>query len=179
MVQYTASKPPSMINLEWIFWSKSDFEQGLTPDEVSSIIFITRKKEVCVIYKPTPISNDRNEFISIIGNMFDESSAPAFFKIDKDEIGSCYAIRDHNLVPTKFQPKIALQSDSVKDTDWEDAQMEIALIAIPTLVLISYGKEITSTTLDDIFIEEMKSILLEHSATSSTSMRLTTIQRRW
>ena len=50
----------------------------------------------------------------------------------------------------------------MKDTDWEDAQTEIALIAIPTLILIPYGKEITSTTLDDIFIEEMKSILLEH-----------------
>ena len=46
--------------------------------------------------------------------------------------------------------------------------MEITLIAIPTLVPVPYGKEITSTTLDDIFIEEMKSILLEHGFWAQT-----------
>ena len=46
--------------------------------------------------------------------------------------------------------------------------MEIALIAIPTLVLIPYGKEITRTTLDDIIIEEMKSISLEHGFWAQT-----------
>ncbi len=101
--------------------------------------------------------------------MFDESSSPAFFKIDQDEIGSCYAIREHTKIPAKFRPKIALQSDSVKDTDWEDAQMEIALIAIPTLAPIPYGtKEIKSTTLDDKFIEEMKAILSEHGFWAQT-----------
>jgi hypothetical protein len=49
MVRYTTSKPPSVVNPEWIFWSKSDFKLGLAPDNVSSIIFITRKKEVSVI----------------------------------------------------------------------------------------------------------------------------------
>ena len=47
-----------------------------------------------MIYKPNPVFNERNELIAIIGNMFDESSSPAFFKIDKDDIGSCYAIRE-------------------------------------------------------------------------------------
>ena len=59
-----------------------------------------------MIYKPTPVFNDRNELIAITGNMFDESSSPAFIKIDKDNIGSCYAIREHNEVPTEFRPKI-------------------------------------------------------------------------
>jgi hypothetical protein len=68
--------------------------------------------------------------------MFNKSSFPAFFKIDKDEIRSCYAIRDFNLVPAEFRPEIALQADLVKDTDWDEANMEIALIVIPTLTLL-------------------------------------------
>jgi hypothetical protein len=40
--------------------------------------------------------------------------------------------------------------------------MEIALIVIPTLALLPYGKEIKSTILDDDFIEEMQRILSEH-----------------
>jgi hypothetical protein len=92
MVLYTISKPPSAIDPEWIFWSTSEFGQGISPEQVSSLLFITRKKEICLIYKPTPIYNDKNELISIIGNMFDDSSSPAFFKINKDKIGSCYAI---------------------------------------------------------------------------------------
>ena len=102
MVRYTASKPPSTVNPDWIFWSKSDFKLGLAPDDVSSIIFITRKKEVSVIYKPTPVTNEGDELISIIGNMFDESSSPAFFKINLDEIRSCCAILEHH--QTCFPP---------------------------------------------------------------------------
>jgi hypothetical protein len=162
MVLYTVSKNPSVVNPEWIFWSKNEFGQGIAPEQVSSLLFITRKKEICVIYKPTPISNDRNELIVIIGNMFDESSSPAFFKIDKDEIGSCYAIRDFNLVPAEFRLEIALQADLLKDTDWDEVNMEIALIPIPTLAPLPYGKEIKSVILDDGFIKEMKGISKEH-----------------
>ena len=115
-----------------------------------------------MIYKPTPVFNERNELIAIIGNMFDESSSPAFFNIDLDEIGSCCAILEHPKIPAKFRPEIPLQSDSVKDTDWEDAEMEIALVAIPTLAPIPYGKEIKSTTLDENFIEEMQAISSAH-----------------
>ena len=88
-----------------------------------------------MIYKPTPITNERDELIFIIGNMFDESSSPAFFKIDQDKIGSCYAILEHTKIPAEFCPETALQADSVKYTDWDDTQMEIALIAIPTIAL--------------------------------------------
>jgi len=92
--------------------------------------------------------------------MFDESSSPAFFKIDKDDIGSCYAIREHDKVPTEFRPEIPLQADSVKDTDWDNAgvEMEIALIAIPNIVPIPFGTEINSTTADDDFTDEIKKI---------------------
>ncbi len=168
MVRYTVSKPPSAINPGWIFWSKNKFEQGLAPEQVSSILFITRKKEICVIYKPTPILNERNELIAIIGNMFDESSSPAFFKIDKDDIGSHYAIRNYSLIPAEFKPEIALQANSVKETDWDDAEMEIALIAIPTIVPLPYGMEITSTMSDDDFIDEMKGISNAHGFWAQT-----------
>ena len=161
MVQYTISMPPSLVTPEWIFWSRLEFQRSLTPDEVSSIIFITHKKEISVIYKPTPVT-DKDELVCIIGNMFDESSSPAFFKIDLDKIGLCCAILKHSKIPAEFRPEIPLQSDSVKNTDWEDAKMEIALVAIPTLAPIPYGKEIISTTLDDNFIEEMQAISDAH-----------------
>ena len=56
----------------------------------------------------------------------------------------------------------------MKDTDWEDAEMEIVLVAIPTLAPIPYGKEIKSTTLDDSFIEEMQAISTEHGFWAQT-----------
>ncbi len=150
MVRYTISKPSSTINPECIFWSQNNFKRNLAPDETSSVVFVTRKKEISVVYMPTPVIN-KDELACIIGNMFDEISSPAFFKIDSDEIGSCCAILEHPKIPPEFRPEIALQSDSVKDTDWEDAQIEIALVAIPTFAPIPYGVEIKSTMLDENF----------------------------
>ncbi len=100
--------------------------------------------------------------------MFDESSSPAFFKIDKDNIGSHYAIRDYRLIPAEFKPKISLQDNSVKETDWDDAKMEIALIAIPTIVPLPFGMEITSTMPDDDFIDKMKGISNAHGFWAQT-----------
>ena len=158
MVNYTASKIPSVINPKWIFWLKNEFGQGLAPKQVSSLLFISRKKEICMIYKPTPVFNDRNKLTAIIGSMFDESSSPSFFKIGKDNIGFCYAIRNHNKVPMKIRPKIPLHANSVKDT-WDDAEMEIALITNPTIAPLPFGKDISSRISNDHFIKEMKSIL--------------------
>ena len=167
MVRYTVFKPPSAVTPEWIFWSRLDFQRSLASDEVSSVIFITHKKEISMIYKPTPVT-DKDERVCIIGNMFDESSSPAFFKIDLDKIGSCCAVLELPKIPAKFRPEIPLQSDSVKDTDWEDAEMEIALVAILILVPIPYGKEIKSTTLDKNFIEEMQAISSAHGFWAQT-----------
>jgi hypothetical protein len=96
------------------------------------------------------------------------AAPPPFFKIDKDEIRSCYAIRDFNLISAEFRPKIALQADLVKDTDWDETNMEIALIAIPTLAPLPYGKEMKSAILDDGFIKEMKGISNEHGFWAQT-----------
>jgi len=100
--------------------------------------------------------------------MFDESSFPAFFKIDQDKIGLCYAILEHAKIPAASHPEIDLQADSVKDTAWENAQMEIALIAIPTFAPIPFGMEIKSTTLDDNFVDEMMAISAEHGFWAQT-----------
>ena len=167
MVRYTVSKTPSSINPEWIFWSKNEFQRYLASDEASSIVFVTSKKEIAVIYMPTPVI-DKDEFGCLLGNMFDESSSPAFLKIHSDEIGSCCAIIEHPKIPPEFRPEIPLQSDSVKDTDWEDAQMEVALVAIPTFAPIPYGKEITSLTLDENFVAEMSAISKEHGFWAQT-----------
>ena len=172
MVKYTASKNPSIIDPEWIFWSKNEFGQGLAPDQVSSLLFIIRKKEMCVIYRPTPVFSDRNKLTAITDNMFNESSSPAFFKINKDDIRSCYAIRNHNTVPMEFRPKIPLHAESVKDTDWDNAEMEIALIAIPTIAPLPFGKEISSSISDDDFIKEMKSISDEHGLGAQTMINV-------
>ena len=168
MVNYTASKFSSVVNPEWIFWSKNEFGQDLAPKQVSSLLFITRKKEICLIYKPTPVFNDRNKLTAIIGNMFNESSSPGFFKTDKDDIGFCYAIRAHNTAPTEFRPEIPLHAKLVKDTDWDDVEMEIALIAIPTIAPPPFGKEISSSISDDDFMEERKSISDGHGFGAQT-----------
>ena len=57
MVQYSLSKPPSAVTPDWIFWSQIDFQRSLASDEVSSVVFVTYKKEISVIYKPTPITD--------------------------------------------------------------------------------------------------------------------------
>jgi hypothetical protein len=72
MVCYTVSKPPSAINFDWIFWSKNDHGQSIAPHH--------QIKKICVIYKPTPVFNDKDKPTAIIGNMFNESSLPAFFQ---------------------------------------------------------------------------------------------------
>ena len=105
MVRYTVSNPPPAVTPEWSFWSRLDFQRSLASDEVSSIIFITHKKEISMIYKPTPVT-DKDELVCIIGNMFDESSSPAFFKIDLDEIGSCCAILKHPKIPPNSVPRL-------------------------------------------------------------------------
>jgi hypothetical protein len=163
MRHYTMSNPPSAVNPEWNYWSKNDLGKSIEPEQISSLLFITRKKEICVINKPTPVFNDKGKLSAIIGNIFNEGSTPAFFKIDNDNVGSCYAIHEHNEVPAEYRPETPLPVDLVKETDWEDATNKNFLIAIPTLVPLPYGKDIESTTFNDDFTEEMKNISSKHS----------------
>ena len=94
--------------------------------------------------------------------MFDEGSTPAFVMIDGDNIGSCTTIQVYTDIPTIFCPSIPLLADLVKDTVWEEAKKEIALIVIPNAAPLPYVRDIKSTILDNDFIEEMQAISVEH-----------------
>ncbi len=62
----------------------------------------------------------------------------------------------------EFRPEIPLKVNMVKDTAWENAMQDIALITLPTLVPIPFGTHVESTIFDDAFMEEMNKILAEH-----------------
>jgi hypothetical protein len=102
MWSYASSKPPSTVNPEWIYWSAKDLE-GISPDsnQVAAFLFAMRKKEVGLLYKPTPIMND-GKFASFIGNMFNKGSTPAIITIDGNELGSCFAVEYLNGIPQEF-----------------------------------------------------------------------------
>ena len=159
---YSLSKPPSTVNANWIQWSKPHYK-NIDADSISALLFITRNKEIEIIYKPTPIINDANGALEgIMGNMFDDGSTPAIIKIDGDDIGSCTTIQVYPDLPEAFHPEFPLLADCVKETGWEVARKELALIVIPTMAPLPYGTDIKSTELDDDFIEEMKKLSPEH-----------------
>jgi hypothetical protein len=166
MRSYTSSKPPSLVNPGWIYWSAKDLENP-NSNQIAAFLFVTRKKEVCLLYKPTPIIND-GKFVGFIGNMFDEGSTPAIITIDGDEVGSCFAVEYFNRIPEDFCPEIPLKVNMVKDTAWKNAMQDIALIALPTLVPIPFGTYVESTIFDDAFMEEMNKILAEHGFWAKT-----------
>jgi hypothetical protein len=159
---YSVSKPPSAISADWIHWTKSNFKT-IEADSISALLFITRNKEIEIIYKPTPIINDANGgFEGIMGNMFDDGSTPAIIKIDGDDIGSCTTIQVFPDLPSAFRPEFPLLADSVKETEWQEAKKELALIVIPTMAPLPYGTDIKSTEIDDDFIDEMQKLSPEH-----------------
>jgi hypothetical protein len=132
-------------------------------DQVAAFLFVTRKKEIGVLYKPTPVLDaDKNKLLGIIGNMLEEESTPAIIKIDGGEIGLCFTIQIFEDIPKNFRPEIAIQSEMLKESKWANAMKNLALVVIPTLALFPFGKEIESTMLDDDFIKEMTNISPEH-----------------
>ncbi len=52
-----------------------------------------RRKEIEIIYKPTPVVDDAGNLQAILGNMLDDESTPAIIKIDADEVESCFTIQ--------------------------------------------------------------------------------------
>ena len=136
----------------------------MNPDsyQVATLLFITRKKEIEILYKPTPVIDAGNNLQGIVGIMFDDGGIPAIIKIDSKEIGSCSTTQNFEEIPETFRPEIPLLVDSVKDTKWEKANKEIALIIVPTLVPLPFGTDIKSTILDNNFIKEMQAISPQH-----------------
>ncbi len=77
-------------------------------------------------------------------------------------MGSCFTVEYFKEIPEEFCPKIPLKVNMVKDTAWENAMQNIALIALPTLIPIPFGMYVESTIFDNAFMEEMNKILAEH-----------------
>ncbi len=61
--------------------------------DIAALAGINRENELVVIFRPLPIISPSGELIAIAGNMNDERSEPAFIKINKDCIGSSFAMQ--------------------------------------------------------------------------------------
>ena len=119
-------------------------------------MFVTKKKNIGVIYKPTLIVSDTGTTDGILGNAYDEGSAPAVVKIDSDELGFYAAVRmSGNIHEVKYRPKDTLAASIVEGTT--------VLCAIPTIAPIPFGTSIKSLTFDEAFIAKMKDISPAHS----------------
>jgi hypothetical protein len=82
MKLYTNSKPLSKVNHDWIYWSRPDFKTT-KPDskQIAALLFITRKKEIEIIYRPTPVIDDGGNLLGIIRNMLNDGSIPTIIKV--------------------------------------------------------------------------------------------------
>jgi hypothetical protein len=92
---YMNSKPPQW----WIasgssYWSRSNFKD-INPDsnKNAALLFVTRRKEIEIIYKPIPVVDDAGNLQAILGNMLDDGITPAIIKIDGDKVRSCFTIQ--------------------------------------------------------------------------------------
>jgi hypothetical protein len=94
--------------------------------------------------------------------MLDDGSIPMIIKVDGNNIGSSFTIQNFTNIPNIFCLEILLLMDSVKNTEWEEANIEITLIVIRTFALLPYGADIKSTVLEDDFIKEMLQLSIEH-----------------
>jgi hypothetical protein len=128
MRSYLTSKHPSQVDSSWFTWSLGDFT-NINPksNKIAALLYVTRKNKIGVIYKPTPIKKPDGTLVGIISNMFSEKYTPAFFIIDGDKIGLCYAIQKHEEIPTEHQPEISLQADIVKVTNYEDYPHKVSM----------------------------------------------------
>jgi hypothetical protein len=123
MRNYINLKPSLAVNPRWLYWSTPEFKKtNPNSDQVAAFLFVSRKKEIGVLYKPTPIlDEDKNKLLGIIGNMLEEGSTPAIIKIEGGKIGSCFTIQVFEDIPKNFRPKIALQPEMLNDSKWVNA----------------------------------------------------------
>jgi len=158
---YSKSKPPSKVDTNWIYWSNGDFEK-INHESISALVVIDKKGGVNIIYKPTPVLNSSGKLEAIVGNIHDMKSSQSIFKIEGDEVGSCFAIDKHETIPENHRPEFPLGADAVKGTCYEDADDEVALIALPNVAPLPFGFELKSVDLDEDFVEEMTKISVDH-----------------
>ena len=159
---YSKSKPPSNVDPNWIYWSRGDFEK-VDHDSISALVVIGKKGLINIIHKPTPVLNSLGKLEAIVGNIHDMKNTQSIFKVDGDEVGSCFAIEKHETIPENHRPEVPLGVDAVKGTCYEDAEDELALIALPNAApLPYYGYKLKSLQLDEDFVGEMNEISDNH-----------------
>ena len=83
MRNYINSKPPSAVDPGWLYWTTPEFKKNNPDsDQVATLLFVMRKKEIGILYKPTPILDaDKKKLLAIISNMLKEGSTPAIIKL--------------------------------------------------------------------------------------------------
>jgi hypothetical protein len=119
MKNYINYKPPLIVKQGWGFWSNPNFK-AISPDseQIAALLFINNKKEIRIIYRPTPVVSTDGKLLGIIGNMLKEGSTPTIIKIDGKEVGSCFTIQNYKEIPKIFAPKTPSKPKMVKDTEW-------------------------------------------------------------
>ena len=142
MCSYSHSKPMLTIDANWLIsWMVKNFA-NIDENQVAALLFVTRMKDVGLIFKPTPVKMDDGTLIGLIGNMFDEKSTPAFIKIEGDKIGSCYVLQESSKVPNKYCPEIPLKADMIVNTVRGESEADLAMCVFPILAPIPFGVEI-------------------------------------
>jgi hypothetical protein len=68
MWSYTSLELHAVVNLIWIYWLASNFAR-IDPEtiQIVDLLFLTTKKEVCLLYKPMPVMNRNGNLVGIIG----------------------------------------------------------------------------------------------------------------
>jgi hypothetical protein len=110
MRNYINLKPSSAVDPGWLYWTTPEFKKNNPDsDQLATLLFVTRKKEIGILYKPTPVLDaDKKKLLGIIGIMLEEGSTPAIIKIDGGEIGLCFTIQIFEDIPKMklhFNPK--------------------------------------------------------------------------
>jgi len=162
---YLALKPAPNPQLSgFLTWTKSDFAAILADsNEIAALAGIDHEHELVVIYRPLPIKSPAGDFIAIAGNMSNEQSEPAFIKINKDCIGSSFAIQNHLEIPLAIRSEIPLPAELLRDASWNEAPKDIALAVFPNMVSIPFGAVIPDgVTPGDEFFEVFQAISTEH-----------------
>ena len=158
---YSKSKPPSKVDKKWIYWSNEDLSK-IDHESISALVVIGKKGSINIIHKPTPVLNSRGKLEAIVGNIHDMKSTQSIFKIEGDEVGSCFAVEMYENIPTNLRPEDPLGPEAVKGTCYEEVNDELALVAIPNVAPLPYGFDIKSLELDEDFINKMEKISVNH-----------------
>jgi hypothetical protein len=160
MRSYLSSKPPSQLDPSWFTWTLENFI-NIDPEfnKTAALLYFTWKREIGIIYKPTPV---KGPLTGSLVTCSAKKCTPAFFKINGDKVGSCYAIQNHKEIPSEHWPDMLLQANILKGTNYKYYPHEISMWVIPNLSPLPFGGKIKQTLFNNAFIEEMATISKHH-----------------